>query len=284
MSQIRQTADEIKLEVGNTGIDITNGLISLSADNTVIDNNVKVGALETISNNSRVKIEGGIAEFFGVTGIANIRVGLDSQGCAMLNFYDNNGNYVYGLGPNDLPQQLNSKASAFAATEMIRLYNIAEIENTHGNVSNMAALSAGFSVFYLFVEGYSALSNVKTYLVSKTTTPSAYNQKTYDSNEKSGYADDWYPVGAQIAAGYYIGEEMPNGSYSGASPNLYKCRNVYQASQAGSPVIFIGVIYYIYQDLKAQLTNSTGTVVYPFDSTKMIINYLNGNAGVIPRE
>ena len=285
-SEIKQTADEIKLSVKGdlmeTGVDITNNTIHMRAENTIIDSDVSVGSLETIGENSRVRIKEGVAEFFGVAGIANIRIGLDSQGCAILNFYDNGGNFVYGLGPNDLPSQLNSKASAFSPTESIVIFDVSSLNNTLSHVSSLAALSSGFATFYLFVEGYSALNNVKTYLVSGTTTPSSYNKKAYDSNGKSSNGDNWHPTGTEITAGYYVGVARANGNYTGSAPSLYKCRDVYYVASTGSPVVFIGTLYYKYDNLKGQLTNMTGTKTYPYNSDRYLIDYLDGNDGERP--
>lgn len=281
-SSIKQTAKEIDLSVrtdlAETGINISgeSKSIHMTAQNTIIDSDVAVGSLETISDSSRVRIKDGIAEFFGVAGIANIRIGLDSQGCAILNFYDNSGNLVYGLGPNDLPSQLNSKASFFTATALITAFDVT-LPAIQANINNMAAKNTGFNTYYLFTEGYSAVNNVKTYLISRNTTPSSYNQKTYDTDGRSSNIDaDWHPTGTEITDGYYIGEAMENGNYSGSASSLYKCRNVYHVAYTGAHVIFVGILYYRYENNKAYLTNMAGTVVYSPNSSKMILNYLNG--------
>ena len=49
-----------------------------------------------------VKIENGIQEFSGRNGIPNIKIGLDENGCSMLEFYDENGVFKYGLGPSQI--------------------------------------------------------------------------------------------------------------------------------------------------------------------------------------
>lgn len=53
------------------------------------------------SNGARVAISDGMMEFFGSANKTkpNIRFGLNSEGSAVLSYYDNNGNFLYDLGP-----------------------------------------------------------------------------------------------------------------------------------------------------------------------------------------
>lgn len=53
------------------------------------------------SNGARVAISDGMIEFFGSVNKTkpNIRFGLNSEGSAVLSYYDNNGNFLYDLGP-----------------------------------------------------------------------------------------------------------------------------------------------------------------------------------------
>lgn len=89
--------------------DIRSGKIHLSGETTV-DNDFFVRNLETIpdtsedeSNKAKVKIEGSLMEVFGATGTCNIRFGVDTDThCAVLKYYDNDGNFLYDLGPSGL--------------------------------------------------------------------------------------------------------------------------------------------------------------------------------------
>lgn len=108
------TLNEVRIQVPNamkrTGINIESGLITLSADNTVVEGNLKTHSLETIpdttgnqSNKAKVKVEGSIMEVFGEGGNMNIRFGVDEDtGYAVLQYYDNDGTMLYDLGPNGL--------------------------------------------------------------------------------------------------------------------------------------------------------------------------------------
>lgn len=56
------------------------------------------------SNGARVVINDGIMDFFGSVNKnqPNIRFGLNSEGSAILSYYDNNGNLLYDLGPSGI--------------------------------------------------------------------------------------------------------------------------------------------------------------------------------------
>lgn len=56
------------------------------------------------SNGARVAISDGMMEFFGSVNKTkpNIRFGLNSEGSAVLSYYDNNGNFLYDLGPDGI--------------------------------------------------------------------------------------------------------------------------------------------------------------------------------------
>lgn len=55
------------------------------------------------SNNSRISLRNGIVEIFGSVNavVPNIRFGVDpATGCAIMSYYDNEGNWLYDLGPS----------------------------------------------------------------------------------------------------------------------------------------------------------------------------------------
>lgn len=56
------------------------------------------------SNGARVAISDGMMEFFGSVNktMPNIRFGLNSEGSAVLSYYDNNGDFLYDLGPDGI--------------------------------------------------------------------------------------------------------------------------------------------------------------------------------------
>lgn len=97
--------------LNRTGIDISNGTIHLQAQNTVIDNDVTVGSLQTIptTEGAYAKLSGGQLAFFGWNTFPSIVVGVDKDnGCAILRFYDSGGRPMYNLGPGGLSSIVNT--------------------------------------------------------------------------------------------------------------------------------------------------------------------------------
>lgn len=69
------------------------------------------GTITTIGPNSKVVMRDGIIEFFGSFDFPNIVLGVDADGCAILNFYDKNGRFKYGLGPEQITETLSQAES-----------------------------------------------------------------------------------------------------------------------------------------------------------------------------
>ena len=69
------------------------------------------GTITTIGPNSKVVMRDGIIEFFGAFDFPNIVLGVDADGCAILNFYDKNGRFKYGLGPEQIIETLSQAES-----------------------------------------------------------------------------------------------------------------------------------------------------------------------------
>lgn len=65
------------------------------------DANIR-GKITTAGPNSKIVMEDGVMKFFGTLSFPNIVLGVDADGCAVLNFYDKNGNFKYGLGPDKI--------------------------------------------------------------------------------------------------------------------------------------------------------------------------------------
>ena len=59
-------------------------------------------AADGTPNGTRVEIANGVAKFYGSQSHPNITLGTDTNGCAILEFYDQAGNKMYDLGPNGL--------------------------------------------------------------------------------------------------------------------------------------------------------------------------------------
>ena len=69
------------------------------------------GTITSVGPNTKVVIGDGIMEFFGKFDFPNIVVGVDADGCAILNFYDKSGKFKYGLGPDKIIETLSQAES-----------------------------------------------------------------------------------------------------------------------------------------------------------------------------
>lgn len=122
-SNIQQNADAISLKVSRddmaaAGMDITADSVVLTATQTLIKNqqgeNVAVfnadgtmiaGTVKTADTGfGSVSISGGEIGVMNPQGKTNMRFGLTSDGFMVLQYYDNDGNLLYDLGPSGLTQ------------------------------------------------------------------------------------------------------------------------------------------------------------------------------------
>lgn len=121
-SEIRQTADIISAKVkdlstglADTGIDIENHQITLTANNINVKNNsgtlvsaideygqLTSGSVQTLDTGSgHVNIKDGLISIFNSSNICNIRFGL-KDGYMVMSYYNNDGQLLYDLGPKGL--------------------------------------------------------------------------------------------------------------------------------------------------------------------------------------
>lgn len=122
-SNIKQNAEAISLKVSRedmeaAGMDITSDSVVLTATQTLIKNqhgeNVAVfnadgtmiaGTVKTADTGfGSVSISGGEIGVMNPQGKTNMRFGLTSDGYMVLQYYDNDGNLLYDLGPSGLTQ------------------------------------------------------------------------------------------------------------------------------------------------------------------------------------
>lgn len=121
-SEIKQTADIISAKVkdlstglADTGIDIENHQITLTANNIKVKNNsgtlvsaideygqLTSGSVQTLDTGSgHVNIKDGLISIFNSSNICNIRFGL-KDGYMVMSYYNNDGQLLYDLGPKGL--------------------------------------------------------------------------------------------------------------------------------------------------------------------------------------
>ena len=103
------------------GLEITSRGITLYGEKIKVENTLSTGQTTTAAlftdgainaalilaqmltsqglNGQMVRIADGLINIYGKAGTANIRFGLNSSGQAVLSYYDDNGNFLYDLGP-----------------------------------------------------------------------------------------------------------------------------------------------------------------------------------------
>ena len=103
------------------GLEITSSGVTLYGEKIKVENTLSTGQTTTASlftdgainaalilaqmltsqglNGQMVRIADGLINIYGKAGTANIRFGLNSSGQAVLSYYDDNGNFLYDLGP-----------------------------------------------------------------------------------------------------------------------------------------------------------------------------------------
>lgn len=120
LGKISEKVLSMDVNLSSTGIDIEHRKITLTSDMTTFRTNsgneiavfsgdginadlVQANKLMTIGENGEgVSIQNAITRFFGKNGVANIVFGVNSDGYAILSYYDNQGKFLYDLGPNGL--------------------------------------------------------------------------------------------------------------------------------------------------------------------------------------
>lgn len=67
-----------------------------------ITDKLTVRKMKTAATGARIEAEGTLMKVFGTSNVANIIFGVNSDGLAVLTYYDNNGNKLYDLGPSGI--------------------------------------------------------------------------------------------------------------------------------------------------------------------------------------
>lgn len=109
-----------------------NAIAALFKDGMLNADLIAAKVLESLgSNGARVAISDGMMEFFGSVNKTkpNIRFGLNSEGSAVLSYYDNNGNFLYDLGPSGISTMDKSNGS-FTEYKFYTSQNLFGVSNT----------------------------------------------------------------------------------------------------------------------------------------------------------
>lgn len=165
-----------KASLKKAGIGITDKEVLLYGEQVKVMNNNAIAALfkngmlnadliaakvlESLgSNGARVVINDGIMEFFGSINKTqpNIRFGLNSEGSAVLSYYDNAGNFMYDLGPDgistmDKQDGIFTEYSFYTSQD---LFGITSIPSSYGTTKTFESSQGTVSeTFYVADEAY----------------------------------------------------------------------------------------------------------------------------------
>lgn len=119
------------------GIEITSKGVTLYGEKIKVENTLSTGQTTTAAlftdgainaalilaqmltsqglNGQMVRIADGLINIYGKAGVANIRFGLNSSGQAVLAYYDDNGNFLYDLGPAGVASMSKTNAKITSA-------------------------------------------------------------------------------------------------------------------------------------------------------------------------
>lgn len=238
--------------------ELAKGIIELNADTTRVSNDLVVRRLLTDENKSKphVEIFGSSALFFGNKGQANIVLSVDEDDCAQLNFFDNDGNFKYGLGPSTIFDNMAVRKDTWSQWFGLSLFSDYGNKYSAVRVHNLAA--AQTASYFKFVEGSKQIGGAIIYNHSGNNSPSQYNDKVYSQQT----LDTAYFIGI----GYYLGEAIPQMSLVDLErgEQLYS-RIVYQVEDAaGSAPKMIGAYWYRMTNgnpITARLTDTQGNLL-----------------------
>ena len=246
----------------------------------VITDKLTVTKMRTTGSNTYVDIHDGMIEFFGSLGFPNISLGVDSNGCAVLKFYDKDGNFKYDLGPDTIMSQMDSVANSWGTAGGGGGMGAYDLSQSWSYGAERSLPNVTTQNYYRFIEGYTMLNNIKKYNISGTSTPSQYNNKCYDSKSTAGTGNSAYPNGNKLPAGYYVGKEfmMATAQEIASTEGIYSRKCYYVASLGAVPTL-LGDIYY-HKDSNyvnnTWLTDPNGNRLNCSSSMKML-DYIYGN-------
>lgn len=114
-----------------------NAIAALFKDGMLNADLIAAKVLESLgSNGARVSISDGIMEFFGSVNktMPNIRFGLNSEGSAVLSYYDNNGDLLYDLGPDGIStmDKTNGSFTEYKFYTSQNLFGVSSTPSSYG--------------------------------------------------------------------------------------------------------------------------------------------------------
>lgn len=108
------------------------------------------------SNGARVAISDGMMEFFGSVNKTkpNIRFGLNSEGSAILSYYDNNGNFLYDLGPSGIStmDKTNGTFTEYKFYTSQNLFGVSSTPSSYGTYKTFTSSQGSISQTFLVAD------------------------------------------------------------------------------------------------------------------------------------
>lgn len=179
-----------RLEKDGSGA-FAGGNISWDSDgNMQVSSNFTAGALKTGNGGPHVEISGSEINVFGMTA-RNIRFGVNSQGLAVLEYYDNDGKLLYNLGPSGYVE-IKSKDNSWSLQLLKKINDRSTLKDI------LSVRTTDCTTYYLFKEGWSMLGDNTLFHVSGKSNPSEYNNCIFSTDELSGAKQTDHPVGVKI--------------------------------------------------------------------------------------
>ena len=135
-----------------------NAIAALFKDGMLNADLIAAKVLESLgSNGARVAISDGIMEFFGSVNKTkpNIRFGLNSEGSAVLSYYDNNGDLLYDLGPDGI-STMDKTNGSFTAYQFY----------TSQNLFGVSSTPSSYGTYKTFTSSHNPPSISETFLVA----------------------------------------------------------------------------------------------------------------------
>ena len=135
-----------------------NAIAALFKDGMLNADLIAAKVLESLgSNGARVSISDGIMEFFGSVNktMPNIRFGLNSEGSAVLSYYDNNGDLLYDLGPDGI-STMDKTNGSFTAYQFY----------TSQNLFGVSSTPSSYGTYKTFTSSHNPPSMSETFLVA----------------------------------------------------------------------------------------------------------------------
>lgn len=120
--------------------------------------NLTVDKLVTNGNNATIEIKDGMMKIFGLGSTQPfITFGINSDGYAVMNYYDSNGNLLYNLGPTGILSKITETSPHYTEYQF---YKIAD--NDSEMISNPITFKSSTTVYH-WVQGVKGVGNYQNY-------------------------------------------------------------------------------------------------------------------------